>query len=235
MSMNAPEGRHLVIFDCDGVLVDSEILACDVQARAMTTYGVAMDGAEIARRFLGMSAKDMRVLMERDLGRPLPDDHEVRCGAELFDLFRAQLRPVAGIGPVIEAVGEAGHARCVASSSSPERIALALDLVGLHDLFRPNVFSAVLVPRGKPAPDLFLHAATAMGFSTERCVVIEDSLNGIRAARAAGMRALGFLGGTHCQPGHAEALAEAGADRVCADASALARALTDETGIARAA
>ena len=230
--MKVPEGRHLVVFDCDGVLVDSEILACDVQARAMTGYGFAMDGAEVARRFLGMSAKDIHAALEIDLGRRLPDDHEARCGAELFDLFRAQLRPVAGIGPVVEGVGAAGHARCVASSSSPERIALALDVVGLHDLFRPHVFSSTMVARGKPAPDLFLHAAAAMGFPPERCVVVEDSVNGIRAARAAGMRALGFLGGTHCGPGHGEALTRAGADRVCADASALAGALADEVGAA---
>ena len=227
--MTGFDDRRLIVFDCDGVLVDSEILACDVQARAMTAYGFAMDGPEIARRFLGMSAKDMRALMEVDLGRPLPDDHEARCGAELFDLFRAQLRPVAGIRSVIEAVGAAGHARCVASSSSPERIALALEVAGLDDLFGPHVFSSTMVAHGKPAPDLFLHAAAAMDFSPERCVVVEDSINGVRAARAAGMRALGFLAGGYCQPLHGEALAAAGADRVCADASALARALAEET------
>ena len=233
--MKVPADRHLVIFDCDGVLVDSEILACDVQARAMTGYGFPMDGPEVARRFLGMSAKDMRAALEIDLGRPLPDDHEARCGAELFDIFRARLRPVAGIRPVIEGVRTAGHARCVASSSSPERIALALDVVGLHALFRPHVFSSTLVPRGKPAPDLFLHAAAVMGFPPERCVVVEDSVNGVRAARAAGMRTLGFLGGTHCQPGHGPALTEAGADQVCADALALERALAVLTGVASAA
>lgn len=221
---------RLVIFDCDGVLVDSEILACDVQARALTRYGLTISGAEVARRFLGMSAKDMRAALEIDLGRSLPDDHETRCGEELFGLFRQELKPVAGIAEIIEGISAAGHARCVASSSSPERIALALDVTGLHDHFRPEIFSSTMVRRGKPAPDLFLHAADAMGYDPDSCVVVEDSVNGIRAARSAGMRSLGFLGGIHCPPAHGDDLVAAGADRVCRDATELARALADELG-----
>jgi HAD superfamily hydrolase (TIGR01509 family) len=217
--------RRLVIFDCDGVLVDSEILACDVQARALSEYGLPISGAEVARRFLGMSARDMRSALEADLGAKLPADHESRCGAELFGLFRRELKPVAGITAVIATVGEAGHARCVASSSSPERIALALEVTGLDRFFGANVFSSVLVPRGKPFPDLFLHAAKAMGFEPSRCVVVEDSVNGIRAARSAGMRVVGFLGGAHCPPSHAGDLARAGADQICATAAELAAAL----------
>lgn len=221
-----------MIFDCDGVLVDSEILACDVQARAFTSYGFPMTGADVSRRFLGMSARDMRAEVEIDLGRPIPDDHETRCGAELFGLFRQHLMPVEGIGSVVASVRDAGHARCVASSSSPERIAIALEVVGLHDLFGPHVFSSTLVPLGKPAPDLFLHSAEAMGFRPEQCIVVEDSVNGIKAARSAGMRSLGFLGGGHCQPGHAEDLTRAGADRICRDAVELGRALRDDTMVA---
>src|SRR3954451_4247860 len=103
--------RPLVIFDCDGVLVDSEILACDVQARALAEYGLRISGAEVARRFLGMSAKDMRALLETDLGRPLPADHETRCGAELFGLFRRELKPVAGIPGVLAEIERGGMAR----------------------------------------------------------------------------------------------------------------------------
>ena len=216
---------RLVIFDCDGVLVDSEILACDVQARAVTAYGLAMTGREVVARFLGMSAKDMRAALERDLGRPLPEDHETRCGEELFGLFRRELRPIPGIAEVVGAVVAAGDARCMASSSSPERIALALDVAGLHDLFRPHVFSSTMVARGKPAPDLFLHAAEQMGFLPERCIVVEDSVNGVKAARAAGMRAIGFLGGSHCGPSQGDDLKRAGADRVSRDAGELAQAL----------
>ena len=118
--------RCLVIFDCDGVLVDSEVLACEVQARALKEYGLSLTGADVARRFLGSSARDMRATLELDLGRSLPDDHETRCGAELFALFRRELKPVQGIGQIVSALQATDHPRCVASSSSPERIALAL-------------------------------------------------------------------------------------------------------------
>ena len=116
-----------MIFDCDGVLVDSEILACNVQARAVTDYGLPLSGAEVAGRFLGMSARDMRASLEADLGRPLPSDHEARCAAELFALFRRELKPVKGMTDVVAALCAADHPRCVASSSSPERITLALE------------------------------------------------------------------------------------------------------------
>jgi HAD superfamily hydrolase (TIGR01509 family) len=223
--------RYLVIFDCDGVLVDSEILACDVQARALTEYGLSLSGADVARRFLGTSARDMRAALEVDLGRPLPDDHETRCGAELYALFRRELKPVHGIGEIVAALRETGHPRCVASSSSPERIAHALDVVGFHDHFRPNVFSSTLVERGKPAPDLFLYAADAMGFPPSLCVVVEDSVNGVKAARSAGMLALAFLGGTHCPQDHGKDLARAGADRICRNASELMQSLSETAGV----
>ena len=220
--------RPLLIFDCDGVLVDSEVLACDVQARALTGYGLPISGAEVARRFLGMSAKDMRGLLEVDLGRPLPPDHEARCSEELFRLFRRELKPVAGIPGVLAELDRAGVARCVASSSSLQRIALALEVTGLSEFFGGHVFSSTMVARGKPAPDLFLHAANAMGFDPETCVVIEDSVNGIKAARSAGMRALGFLGGVHCPPAHGGELLAGGADLVCRDSAELATALLGE-------
>jgi len=223
--------RPLVIFDCDGVLVDSEVLACDVQARALTGYGLPISGTDVARRFLGMSAKDMRRLLEVDLGRPLPADHESRCGEELFRLFRRELKPVAGIAGVLEAIERAGAARCVASSSSAERIALALEVTGLSTFFGPHVFSSTMVSRGKPAPDLFLHAAKTMGFGPESCVVVEDSPNGIKAARSAGMGAFGFVGGVHCPPAHGDDLLAAGADLICRDSSELAKALLGVTRI----
>src|SRR3954454_11593680 len=143
--------RPLVIFDCDGVLVDSEVLACDVQARALTGYGLPISGADVARRFLGMSAKDMRRLLEVDLGRPLPADHESRCGEELFRLFRRELKPVAGIAGVLEEIERAGAARCVASSSSAERIALALEVTGLSTFFGPHVVRFNIVVAGEAA------------------------------------------------------------------------------------
>lgn len=223
--------RRLVIFDCDGVLVDSESMACDVQARAMTAYGLPLSGAEVARRFLGMSAPDMRAALEIDLGRPLPSDHEARCAEELFAQFRRELKPVNGMADVVASLCAVDHPRCVASSSSPERIALALTVVGLYEAFWPYVFSSSMVAQGKPAPDLFLHAANAMEFAPQYCVVVEDSPNGVRAARSAGMLAVGFLGGTHCAPVHGEILAAAGAQRICANAAELAEVLSGLVGL----
>jgi beta-phosphoglucomutase-like phosphatase (HAD superfamily) len=173
----------------------------------------------------------MRAELEVDLGRPLPKDHVTRCGEELFGLFRRELKPVAGIAGVITPIAAWGHACCIASSSSPGRIVVALDTTGLHGFFRSNVFSSTMVARGKPAPDLFLHAARTMGFAPESCIIVEDSPNGIRAARSAGIRSLGFLGGIHCPAGHREALMSVGADRVCADSSELAPAVAEELGI----
>jgi beta-phosphoglucomutase-like phosphatase (HAD superfamily) len=175
----------------------------------------------------------MRAALDADLGRPLPDDHETRCGAELFALFRCELKSVRGISQVVSVLRSTDYPRCVASSSSPERIALALDLAGLRDDFGPNVFSSTQVRRGKPAPDLFLYAADAMGFPPSRCIVVEDSVNGVKAAMSAGMPALGFLGGSHCPPNHGEHLTRAGANRICRDASELMHSLCEIAGVRR--
>ncbi len=218
--------RHqLVIFDCDGVLVDSEILACGVQSRALADYGLRITPEEVADRFLGASATDMRAAIEIDLGGPLPSDHEARCGQELFALFRAELKAVAGISRVIAAARDAGYELCVASSSGLERIHLALDVVGLLDTLSPHIYSSTMVRRGKPAPDLFLHAARCMGVLPENCRVVEDSVNGVRAGQAAGMQVIAFCGGSHCRPNHGERLRVAGAGAIARDADELLRCL----------
>jgi HAD superfamily hydrolase (TIGR01509 family) len=177
-----------------------------------------------------MPARDMRKEIEAELGRPLPDDHETNCAAELYALFRRELKPVDGISEIVAALVATAHPRCVASSSSPERIALALSTVGIHDQFWPNIFSSTMVARGKPAPDLFLYAANALGFAPDHCVVVEDSANGVRAARSAGMLPIAFLGGTHCPATHHEDLSRAGASRVCCDAAELVQVLSEVAG-----
>jgi HAD superfamily hydrolase (TIGR01509 family) len=225
--MGPPGARkvRLVVFDCDGVLVDSETLACGVEARALTAFGYPITGEEVARRYAGLSDADMRRAVEREIGRALPPDYPERCKAALEEAFRRELKPVAGIPEVIDAVTAADLGRCVASSSAPERLKLALTITGLWEKFAPNVFSAKMVARGKPAPDLFLFAAGRMGVDPAACLVVEDSVPGVQAARAAGMTAVGFAGGGHCGPDHAARLREAGAERVCADARALSDAL----------
>jgi len=203
----------LLIFDCDGVLVDSEPLACRIDAEYLTELGYPFTAEEIVLRFVGVSLKDMAARIEAEHGRPLPTDFGARLTRRILDRFETELQPVRGVRDAVLALP---HRRCVASSSTPDRIALSLRAAGLADLFG-DLFSAVEVKRGKPAPDLFLHAAARMGAAPEECVVIEDSAFGVRAARAAGMRVIGFAGGGHCGPEHKSKLIAAGADRVIAD------------------
>jgi HAD superfamily hydrolase (TIGR01509 family) len=197
----------LLIFDCDGVLVDSEPLACEVDADVLAGLGLPYTADDIAREFVGKSMRDMISRIEADHGCALPPDFAEQINRALFARFETDLKPIAGIR---EAVLSLPYPRCVASSSVPERIALSLRVTGLADLF-DHVFSATQVPRGKPAPDLFLHAARGMSTRPADCLVIEDSTAGVQAACAAGMRVIGFAGGGHCGPGHAEKLRNVGA------------------------
>ena len=212
----------LIIFDCDGVLVDSETLACRVEIAVLHELGHPISLAEFARRAIGRSRKDNQAMLEALWDRPLPEDYTHRVQSRLFETFKTDLRPVAGM---TELVARVGVDRCVASSSPPDRLALALALGGYAPLFGAAVFSAAEVARGKPAPDLFLHAATRRAAAPEQCLVIEDSVPGIQAAKAAGMVAIGFCGGGHCAPDHGAALRAAGADEIAPDAAALAALL----------
>jgi HAD superfamily hydrolase (TIGR01509 family) len=187
----AGEPVDLVIFDCDGVLVDSERLAVRVEARLLRSLGWDVTEAEVLRRFVGRSDAHMHAEIERVLGRPVPEWH-ARYAADLTEALRAELVPVPGIASALD---DLGVPSCVASSGTHEKMRLTLGLTGLHDRFAGRIFSATEVASGKPAPDLFLHAATRMGVEPARCVVVEDSAAGVEAARAAGMRALGYAGG----------------------------------------
>jgi HAD superfamily hydrolase (TIGR01509 family) len=200
----------LLIFDCDGVLVDSEVLACRIDAEVLTRLGIPYTADEIMAQFVGTSLKDMMARVEADRGCMLPPDFAAVLNRALFARFETDLKPIAGVR---EAILSLATPRCVASSSSPDRIALSLRVTELNDLF-DHAFSASEVPRGKPAPDLFLHAAAQMGHPPDACVVIEDSLFGVQAARNAGMRVIGFTGGGHCADGHAALLERAGAHRI---------------------
>jgi HAD superfamily hydrolase (TIGR01509 family) len=197
----------LLIFDCDGVLVDSEALACEIDAQVLTGIGLPYSAGDIARKFVGVSFKDMVARLEADHECTLPADLGAQIDSALFAKFETDLKPIEGVR---EAILSLPYPRCVASSSTPDRIALSLRITGLADLF-DHVFSATQVARGKPAPDLFLHAAERMGAAPRDCVVIEDSSAGVQGALAAGMRVIGFTGGTHCGPEHAEKLRQAGA------------------------
>jgi HAD superfamily hydrolase (TIGR01509 family) len=206
------------IFDCDGVLVDSEVLATRIESELLRDVGVELTPESIAEAFIGLSDTEMHRRIEADWGVTLPDDFTVTRAARLDEVFRTELRAVPGIAGVLEALDEP---RCVASSSAPERIRTSLAVTGLEKFFGPDVFSASSVERGKPAPDLFLHAADAMQTDPARCVVIEDSTPGVAAGLAAGMRVVGFTGASHCVPTLADQLREAGAHMIAADADAL--------------
>jgi HAD superfamily hydrolase (TIGR01509 family) len=198
----------LIIFDCDGVLVDSEVISCRTHAEMLTRHGYPISVEQVHDRFLGRSAREARLEIERELGRNLPDDLDNQLRAELYRSFAETLEAIPGIA---QALDDIPQAVCVASSGSPERIRTSLTLVSLHDRFVPNIFSAQQVQHGKPAPDLFLFAAKQMQVPPARCVVVEDSIPGVVGARAAGMAVLGFHGGSHCRPSTAAALREAGA------------------------
>jgi HAD superfamily hydrolase (TIGR01509 family) len=201
----------LVIFDCDGVLIDSELLTIDVEVGLLAEAGITITADEIIERYVGISMKGMIADLEARFGRPLGDDFAARHALRVNKVFEHELQAMPGIAKVL--VGLSGKI-CVASSSSPERLRHTLGLAELYDSFYPNIFSATMVTRGKPAPDLFLLAAERMGALPSRCVVIEDSLPGVEAAVAAGMTAIGFTGGSHCGAGHAERLGAAGAATV---------------------
>jgi HAD superfamily hydrolase (TIGR01509 family) len=201
----------LLIYDCDGVLVDSEPLASSALAALMTRLGHPMSAAECHRVFGGRSVADVLAQAEQILGHPIPEDLGRDAAAQLLARFRHELRPVQGVA---DAVACLPYPRCVCSSSSPERIALSLEVTGLAPLFGERVYSAAQVRNGKPAPDLFLFAAHTVGESPSQTIVIEDSVLGIEAARAARMTSIGFAGASHVTEDLTARLAAAGADAI---------------------
>jgi HAD superfamily hydrolase (TIGR01509 family) len=201
----------LLIYDCDGVLVDSEPIACAVLADLITSLGRRIDAAEAMRLFGGRRLADVMELAAQMLGRPIPPDAGAAAARDLLARFRRELKPVVGAA---EAISALPFARCVASSSAPERLRLSLEVTGLAPLFGEFVYSASQVANGKPAPDLFLFAAAQAGAHPSRCIVIEDTVPGIMAARAAAMATVGFAGAGHATSDLVDELTAAGADRV---------------------
>jgi len=185
----------LVIFDCDGVLVDSERLSIRVDAMFLERLGWPMDEAEIVERFVGRSDADMRADIEERLGRPIPAEIDREFDRIYRDTFERELTAVDGIVDALDVIVAAAIPICVASSGGHAKIRRSLDLTGLTRYFGDRIFSAADVPRGKPAPDLFLRAASSRDASPSRCAVVEDSAFGVDAAIAAGMRAFGYAGG----------------------------------------
>src|SRR5271166_2762008 len=210
---------EVVIFDCDGVLVDSEVIALTVTRRRLGEAGLRLTDEETRERFLGLRLDSVVRSVEAELGAPLPKEFPDALSREILTTFGRELKGVEGVRQAVHGV----RARvCVASSSAPERLRFALRVTGYETLFAPNIFSAAEVSRGKPHPDLFLFAARAMGVAPSDCLVIEDSVAGVKAARAAGMTAFGFIGGSHFSgPTQAAELTSAGADLIFDDMARL--------------
>jgi HAD superfamily hydrolase (TIGR01509 family) len=194
---------ELLIFDCDGVLVDSEPISNRILHEMLAEVGLARDLEATTREFLGLSMEDCWRIVERKLGRPLPPEFAARYERALRDGFQSELRPVRGVKQALRRIR---RPLCVASSGSLEKIRYSLELTGLRTFFEERLFSAAEVGRGKPAPDLFLHAARQLGADPARCVVIEDSPRGVQAGVAARMIVLGYAERTPI-----DALGQAGA------------------------
>lgn len=188
------ERLGLVIFDCDGVLVDSERLSVRIESQLLGELGWPISEAEVVERFVGRSDAHMLSVIETQLGRPVPE-FMTQYRERLFDAFDRELTAVPGVAEALDRIESLALATCVASSGTHDKMARTLGRTGLLERFGGRIFSATQVERGKPAPDLFLFAADRMGVDPGECVVVEDSRYGVEAARAAGMRSVGFAGG----------------------------------------
>lgn len=213
--MTDPSRQSLVIFDCDGVLVDSEQISLGVMLAVLDEAGCHLTDQDGYAHLLGRSLGSVAIWLKEERAFDLTEPLLQRLRARMFERFRQELTPIEGVAQAIAALGSQ---ICVASSSQPDRIRLSLTVTGLHDLFSPHIFSASMVARGKPAPDLFLYAAQKMGVAPQDCTVIEDSPAGITAAKAAGMQVIGFVGGSHAKPaGLREAVANCAPNAIIAD------------------
>jgi HAD superfamily hydrolase (TIGR01509 family) len=190
-----PSTPGLVIFDCDGVLVDTERIAIPIDVAVLTELGWSMTEEEVIERFLGRSSADVDREIEDRLGHPLPPEVSLDVDRRYREAFERDLTAVDGVHLVLDALDRASVPNCVASSGTHEKMRFTLGLTGLLEYFDGRIFSATEVARGKPAPDLFLHAAAVSGVEAERCAVIEDSPSGVEAALHAGMAAYAYAGG----------------------------------------
>ncbi|WP_341205613.1 HAD family hydrolase [uncultured Psychrosphaera sp.] len=187
---------ELVIFDCDGVVIDSEILSASVLIDMLAHLGIDIDPNYVQRHYLGCSFETVKQNIKDNFSKQLPQDFESRYRQTLVNEFETKLQTTDGIQDVLR---QLSVPFCIATSSSPSRTEKALKSVQLHSSFSPNIFTREEVLNGKPAPDLFLHAAHKMGVTPENCLVIEDSKAGVQAAISAGMQVLHYSGGQHLQ------------------------------------
>jgi HAD superfamily hydrolase (TIGR01509 family) len=203
----------LYVFDCDGVLVDSEIIASQVDAEHLTRIGFPITAEEVTIRFAGLTARELGAIVEVELGHPLPSSFFEEQHDEVNRRLASDLEAVPGIHDILDVLD---GPRCIGSNSSGDRLKLELEKTRLYDLFAPHIYSAVEVGdrQPKPSPNVYLYAMKQFGASPRETIILEDSVFGVRAAKTAGARVVGFTGGRHSWPGHADRLTEAGAETV---------------------
>ena len=220
-------GRPLVIFDCNGVLVDSESIASTVLAHAATRAGFPLSAETVARRFHGRRPADVLAVIEASMGQKLPAGFASAVAGETLRRFRSELR---ALPHAVHALTWIRGPKAVASSSPIDRVRTSLDAVGLLRFFGPRLFSASNVAKGKPAPDLFQLAAETMRVRPADCIVVEDSVPGVMAAASAGMRPIGFVGASQTPSKLARDLTAAGARTVVADMRVLKSSILELRG-----
>ena len=203
----------LIIFDCDGVLIDSEIIAMRVEVELLKEHGYECDEMAHIARYTGLNFNQTIKLIEEETGRYFPDDLEGKVEKEIDSRLWRDVVALPGASDVLDQLDQP---RCICSNSGDERLKMSLTKTGLWDRFRPYVFSAASLPdiEVKPAPDIYLHAAREFEVEPGECVVIEDSAHGVSGAVAAGMRVIGYVGASHTYPEHSDQLTDAGAETI---------------------
>lgn len=217
-----------IIFDSDGVLVDSEVIHVAVERELLSEIGLTYEYETYLSRFVGLSMPDFYAALAEDYqqekGEPFPDDFPERLAERMWPRVEAELKPISGVADLVRAFS---GKTAVASSAPTKRLRQKLGIAGLLPLFEPHIYSARMVEKGKPAPDLFLLAAEKLNVSPAKCLVIEDSINGVLAGCRAGMTVAGFTGGSHADKGLNDRLLAAGAHLVFESHSEIASRLCD--------
>jgi HAD superfamily hydrolase (TIGR01509 family) len=203
----------LIAFDCDGVVVDTEVIAAAVDAELLTELGFPITPPEVNRRFAGLTSGEIAAIVEGETGKPLPSTFFERTKVEIDRRLAAEAKAVPGIHEVLDRLT---GPRCLCSNSTSDRLEISLNKTQLYDRFAPYIYSSVEVGtrEPKPSPNVYLHAMSEFRAAPRDTLVIEDSVPGVIAARTAGARVVGFTGGSHSFPGHADLLTEAGAETV---------------------
>jgi HAD superfamily hydrolase (TIGR01509 family) len=216
-----------VIFDCDGVLVDSEILASQASLRMLKPYGFTMSPKEYSHLFAGKVEEDILAIIQRDYHINLPDDFLSKVRLEIEHSLDHELQAIKGVK---ETIAKIPVTKAVVSNSRLVRVISSLKVAGLSEIFGKNLFAAEMVKRPKPAPDVYLHAASELGFEPSACLVVEDSQSGVTAAHRAGMNVIGFLGASHIPDGHERTVREVGAFTTASNMEALGRMFQEVFG-----